>query len=462
VRAKPLLSLAFLIIGLAYSPIRAAAQETIDSLPYGTFWNGSVETFDNTGGTTCCASYSATTESSLVSQSLFGKGATYDSEGLPFDDATVILDGTAALQGAINVTGSVFALAPFNFGDGSVSLGWFDTVHVVSSTLAAGTPVNFEERLSLNFTDGPFGLSSRASQQVQVSWTPLDGEPPVQPFSIATDCHYSGCGGGSLSQSVTQESLVNLVVGGNYKVTVTVQVSLSGDPYADIEDGVAAASVNSAFALASLTSDASFTTTSGLGEPPDTDGPAITITSPTHTTYVLNENVQSLYSCTDPDDTVPTCAGPVPSGQNIDTASVGNKTFTVNGTDGRGNSSTQSVNYDVAYTVCPLSDASRFAKSGSTIPIKLQLCDANGTDVSDASVVVHATGVLMLPSNKSEPLQNAGKSNSANNFRFDSTLGPSGGYIFNLKTKGYSSGSYALQFTAGNDPTVHTLLFMVK
>jgi hypothetical protein len=48
-----------------------------------------------------------------------------------------------------------------------------------------------------------------------------------------------------------------------------------------------------------------------------------------------------------------------------------------------------------------------------------------------------------------------GKGKNANpggNFRFDTALGPAGGFIFNLSTTGRACGTYSLQFTAGGDP----------
>jgi len=59
-------------------------------------------------------------------------------------------------------------------------------------------------------------------------------------------------------------------------------------------------------------------------------------------------------------------------------------------------------------------------------------------------------------------VEDTGNANPDNDFRFDGTLGPTGGYIFNLSTKGLSGGTYSLQFTAGNDPTIHSAVFGVK
>ncbi len=194
----------------------------------------------------------------------------------------------------------------------------------------------------------------------------------------------------------------------------------------------------------------------------DNTGPTITISVPSASTYTLNQPVPAIYSCTDPDDTVTICTGPVADGADIDTASVGTKTFTVNATDSNDNSSSASVDYTVTYNICPLYSQGTSVKSGATIPIKLQLCDLNGADQSASGIVVRATGVVMLSGNSSPYLQDAGNSNPDNDFRFDSTLGTTGGYIYNLSTKGYSSGTFALQFTAGSDPTTHSVQFQVR
>jgi hypothetical protein len=51
-----------------------------------------------------------------------------------------------------------------------------------------------------------------------------------------------------------------------------------------------------------------------------------------------------------------------------------------------------------------------------------------------------------------------GNSNPNNVFRYDASLG---GYIFNLDTKGLAVGTYTFYYKAGNDPTAHSLTFVV-
>jgi len=90
------------------------------------------------------------------------------------------------------------------------------------------------------------------------------------------------------------------------------------------------------------------------------------------------------------------------------------------------------------------------------------LCNANGDDVSSSATVVTATALMLVSNSAPAVLDDSGNANPDDNFRFDVTLGPSGGYIFNLSTKPLGSGFYALQFKAGTDPTVHTVTFGVK
>jgi uncharacterized repeat protein (TIGR01451 family) len=126
------------------------------------------------------------------------------------------------------------------------------------------------------------------------------------------------------------------------------------------------------------------------------------------------------------------------------------------------NSSTASTTLTAIYNICLLYDPTHAVKSGATIPIKIALCDSNGNDVSSSSIVVTAVSLVQVSTSTTDTIEDAGNSNPDNNFRFDATLGVAGGYVFNLKTTGLGTGTYNLGFTAGSDPTVHTVSFQVK
>jgi endoglucanase Acf2 len=148
----------------------------------------------------------------------------------------------------------------------------------------------------------------------------------------------------------------------------------------------------------------------------------------------------------------------VANGTGINTQTPGANAFTVNSSDDAGNRNSATVSYTVGYGIRPLY-AVVAKQSGSTYPIELQLSDANGNNVSSPNVAVHAAGVILVSSGAPAPLLSAGNANPDLDFRYDASLG---GYIFNLKLTGYATGTYSLQFTAGNDSAVHNALFQVK
>jgi hypothetical protein len=77
------------------------------------------------------------------------------------------------------------------------------------------------------------------------------------------------------------------------------------------------------------------------------------------------------------------------------------------------------------------------------------------------AIIVHATSVSSVSGFSGTP-DSPGNANPDNDFRFDPTLGSSGGYIFNLSTGGLAPGTYSLQFTAGSDPITHSVNFGVN
>jgi hypothetical protein len=122
---------------------------------------------------------------------------------------------------------------------------------------------------------------------------------------------------------------------------------------------------------------------------------------------------------------------------------------------------TATAQINVEYNVCALYDQTKSVNSGAVIPIKVQLCDVNGNDASGVSIVLHATGLTSV-SGYSGPTVTVGNANPDNDFRFDSSLGSTGGYIFNLSTKGLTPGTYSLQFAASGDPIPHSVNFGVR
>ena len=244
---------------------------------------------------------------------------------------------------------------------------------------------------------------------------------------------------------------------------VTFQCSLDGQAYSPCAASGVTYTVSDGshtFAVEAVDSDGTASVPASYVWVVDTAPPFISIVTPAGgASYALNSAVNAQYSCTDGGTGVATCAGAVANGAAISNAVVGRQSFTVNARDDAGNSASQSASYTVSYNVCPLYDSSKAKKSGSTYPIQIQLCDATGHNASSSGIIVHAVSVTMLSTSAPGVLDDAGNSNPDFDFRYDSSLG---GYIFNLKTTGYSTGTYNLNFYAGSDPALHSAAFQIK
>ena len=191
----------------------------------------------------------------------------------------------------------------------------------------------------------------------------------------------------------------------------------------------------------------------------DKRAPTIQIGAPGAGPYLLNQQLAADYTCVDGGSGVASCRGAVASGSAISTATVGAQSFTVASADAVGNSATARVDYSVSYSVCPLYDSSKAAKSGSTVALKVQLCDAGGGNVSSDAVLLHAISLTVVSTSATVDVQAAGNSNPGGDFRY---LSDEGTYIFNLKTTGLAAGTYNLNFRAGADPVVHSVSFQVR
>ena len=118
--------------------------------------------------------------------------------------------------------------------------------------------------------------------------------------------------------------------------------------------------------------------------------------------------------------------------------------------------------FHALYHVCLLYDPTRAVRSGATTPIRLQLCDRGGADLSSSSITLEAISITQTSTSISGAVQESGNANPDNNFRFDPTLGSTGGYSFNLTTKGLTTGAYNLNFMVSGDSLVYRAPFQVK
>jgi hypothetical protein len=193
------------------------------------------------------------------------------------------------------------------------------------------------------------------------------------------------------------------------------------------------------------------------GNKVDKKPPSITITAPAATTYTINETVAANYGCTDGGSGVASCSGTVTNGSTIDTKSVGTKTFTVGAKDNVDNTSSLSVNYNVTYRICLQYDPTR-PSSSRAYAFTIQLCDANGVNMSNTNIVVTASGVDGVAAS-AIPL---GSLNPNNTFLYGPGTAPGASYFYNLDTQGLANGSHVLNFRVQGDPVSHTAPFILK
>jgi hypothetical protein len=112
----------------------------------------------------------------------------------------------------------------------------------------------------------------------------------------------------------------------------------------------------------------------------------------------------------------------------------------------------------VAYQVAARFDQAKPTRAGATIPIRVQLLDAAGTNLSSATTAV----VLATPVALTGPTGDPVARQPVGAFTF--VRGPRAQpmYQFDLKTRGLGRGTHTLYFTVAGDPTLHTVTFTIR
>jgi hypothetical protein len=146
----------------------------------------------------------------------------------------------------------------------------------------------------------------------------------------------------------------------------------------------------------------------------------------------------------DPSCTAEVNGQPVANGDPLPSGAPGAYTLTVTATDSSGNQATASATYTVKYKVCYLYNEKKPQPATGAVPIKIQLCDSDGNNLSDPSIVLTAISV-----DDGEPPIEPQDSGSANNeptfeFRWNEALV---GYIYNLNVDDLEAGPHHLNFT---------------
>ena len=140
--------------------------------------------------------------------------------------------------------------------------------------------------------------------------------------------------------------------GGSSWTFVTLTQQGTSDLYVGTATGITVPKLESAFLAEDGAGNVGYTTDKGflfISQNGDAQGPQVTIASPIdHGVFTLGQPVPAAYSCSD-DGGVASCVGTKPVGQNVDTSTLGQKTFTVTSTDLSGNTTTATATYTVTY-----------------------------------------------------------------------------------------------------------------
>ena len=183
----------------------------------------------------------------------------------------------------------------------------------------------------------------------------------------------------------------------------------------------------------------------------DTTAPVITLTTPEDgATYVKDQVVLADWSTHDAYSGVASDEGTVASGDPIDTAGFGSRSFTVSATDVAGNTATTTVGYSVPFAsagvLAPLNSSRRVAVTGGSVAVKFQVMNSAGKSVSTLAPVLYlarrAAGVWgqeFAPTSTSAP-------KSGTTFRYDAGARQ---YVYNLNTKVLPAGTYRLRIAVG-------------
>ena len=191
----------------------------------------------------------------------------------------------------------------------------------------------------------------------------------------------------------------------------------------------------------------------------DTTGPSITLTTPPNgATYTQGQVVNASYSCSDSSG-VATCIGTVANLAQINTATIGSKSFTVNATDALGNASSLTHNYSVVYNFSgffsPVDNPPicNVVKAGQAVPIKFSLHGNQGMNIFAAGSPSSQPGTCSgLASDPLEETATAGQSTLNYDAQADQ-------YAYVWKTEKSWSGTARLLTVTLADGTKHLARF---
>jgi hypothetical protein len=199
---------------------------------------------------------------------------------------------------------------------------------------------------------------------------------------------------------------------------------------------------------------------------PDVTKPIVTVMAPQDCAHLdFGQAVTVDYECDDLGSGVATCTGTQPDGAALDTSRLGERQFTVTGTDNQGHARTRTVRYFVEGTygftgfAAPIDNGfTNTAKAGQAIPVKYRLTTPAGAPVSDPASFVGLTSQSGGGSCAGLPADAIETYTGSSGLQY---LGD-GNWQFNWKTpKNYAGQCRTMTLTL-NDDSTHTAAFSFK
>lgn len=383
---------------------------------------------------------------------------------------------------AVTFTATVSAMAPgagtptaiVNFSDGATSLGSValdsnGAASFTASSLTVGThTITASYAGDTNFSASSSSLSQIVNKVATTVTLNSSANPSVFgqgvtfPITIA-----SASGTGTPTGAVTLQdgsstiSTLNLVNGQASFTTASLAIgphlitaSYGGDANFNASSSTIAQTVTKASTATSLTSSANPSTVSQSV----TFTAAVNVVSPGAGTPA---GTVTFNDGSNPLATVPLSSSGTATFSTSTLAVASHSVTAVYSGDSSFNGSTGGMTQNVQYGICVQYDQTRSVQGGATFPIKVQVCDGAGNNLSSPLIVLHATAILAA-SGVAGPVQDSGNANPDNDFRNVGGSGQNAGYVFNLSTNGLATGTYALQFTVTGDPVLHTVMFGVQ
>jgi hypothetical protein len=213
-----------------------------------------------------------------------------------------------------------------------------------------------------------------------------------------------------------------------------------------------------------LTINQATTTLSGLSSPTVVVGTAtLTLSGTVSSNSVLPIGQRVTVTLTGARGPVASGSGVIDNNGNftatINTAKLAAGSYTVQyayAGDANFQGSSGSEALQVTYGVKILSNTFSPVHSGESLPIRLEVVNASGHNLSSTHLTVTAIS-LIGPGGQTYTPQTEGKANFNNVFR-----PVCGGYEYNLDTRGLPAGTYTLLVKVGDDPVLHAVTFTVR